>query len=217
MFGRRYPPAREGGIVAGERFSVIDADASLGVIDVSSDGERLRIRPVRSARLQVPGMLALSALFVLVGFAWSQGNSPAGGAFGFMLASITAFVGVRMIRASVVFDHERVVVRNVWATSWVSGSSITAVRIEERRRGSLWSWGLDASLPLTWVPLDVVVIEGAGRRIVADALRSDRRVHQNAHPAQTVARVRADVIERWRSMCWPPEGPTEPTPPRRGP
>lgn len=165
-------------------------------------------------------MLAWSGVLVLVGIDWSRGDSGAGWVVPLALASLTAFVGIRMMRASVVIDHERVLSRNVWATGWIAGSSITDVRVEERRRGSLWSWGLDTSLPFTWVPLDVVIIEGGGRRIVADALRSDRRVHRDDHPAATVARLRADVIERWRATWWLPdqhEQPSVPSAPDQAP
>lgn len=146
-------------------------------------------------------MVAWSVALVALAIGWTVGGRGVGGVLAFALASVGAFVGVGMMRLMFI-NRERVLSRNAWATSWVSGSSITDVRVEERGRGSLWSWGLDTSLPLTWVPLDVVIIEGGGRRIVADALRSDRRVHRQGHPAETVARVRVDVIERWRSTWW---------------
>ena len=168
---------------------------------------------MRSVRWHGIGELAFAAMFVLVG-ARSDASGLGPGLFlGGALALVSAFVGVRTLRVAVILDRERIVSRNVWATTWIAGPSITEVHVEERGRSSLLSWGLDTSFPVTWVPLDVVVIEGAGRRMIADALRSDRRVHRTDEPTETVARIRAGAIEQWRAAWWRAEGVASEQPP----
>src|SRR5262249_20725217 len=142
--------------------------------DIRFDGEAITIRPTRRARGQI---LWLAAIWVLCGLLVIM-FAVSGVWFGAIFFSLgLIFCGAtwwRMARVRMRLDRKGFFNRNMWSSAQLRGADLAALSTEQRRRSSLWTYGLDARWPFSWSAIVVGVLSTSDGRVMRpEALRSD--------------------------------------------